>query len=833
MSSVDDPEKHFLGNLLEDDTSASSFAENATSATASVLSQLQSVGPVMRPVTDASVMNAWPEPPPPYSPRLEASELSSNINTTLCGSTQAPAAASWYPFSDRKETSAFDLLASLGAHSSATLSVPPHAPASSQFQHVSYHHHHHTHNVQVQNHYFPAPPPGLEAFGPRPTTTTTTTTTAPPPPQSAIPNSSTLYDTISPQLWDYTGLANISTDSNSVLFSDWKKENMSQTTPQTATSSDSSLSLKSLGKEEEERNSPLSPKEVVKLARGKKQLAKSYADHLSKSAATTPKKGIPIGSEKKQKQELAKKNSQTLGETSRIIVKEQPHSAPVVSKMPFSYRDVAARVENSSNSNHSLHHSDELPSVNHERKDTSSLSSNSSETKIVATKSSGLFSVKASGGSRRSDSNRRSRSDNDHTFQKISKNKKVNKSNVVVAPIVYETVHPVDASSRFDALKNLDSISTQQNVKKSSNGRPPLIQEVFSRSSSPVDCLEDTEGEDVLRARSASNCIQPNVNNQVKKEQKKRGAVHTNQQRRRKSRKVEPTWWYTAMNTVVDFAALVWSYVYHILQWTFELIVDVCSKIHDLCINFGESVYCGAWKGFRKLCLAIVCCLFALVCYFRKGAFILRSLNLKNENDEKKELDWGCKRELPIPTNANEYVDRLSRETIRDAYSVFGLKCDCSDDEIKRNYKRIAALVSPDKCCMESAEDVFFLVNIAFEAIGNSTARYNYTADRAATSETHLKVLRSWEEMVTHYEEVRNTLFCDCTKRHYRVRTTIQPAQARYCKKCAIKHPAKQNDIWVEKRNLGLTTVYLTCAENVVYDITEWATCEVGAIGKN
>lgn len=73
------------------------------------------------------------------------------------------------------------------------------------------------------------------------------------------------------------------------------------------------------------------------------------------------KKGSAIGAEKKHKQDLAKKmSSQTLGENtaSRIVVKEQPHSAPVVSKMPFSYRDVAARVEQ--NSAQIAQHHDEL-----------------------------------------------------------------------------------------------------------------------------------------------------------------------------------------------------------------------------------------------------------------------------------------------------------------------------------------------------------------------------------------------------------------------------------------------------------------------------------------
>ncbi|VDM67184.1 unnamed protein product, partial [Strongylus vulgaris] len=35
------------------------------------------------------------------------------------------------------------------------------------------------------------------------------------------------------------------------------------------------------------------------------------------------------------------------------------------------------------------------------------------------------------------------------------------------------------------------------------------------------------------------------------------------------------------------------------------------------------------------------------------------------------------------------------------------------------------------------------------------------------------------------------------------------------------------NDIWVETRLFGLLWVYFTCCDGVVYDITDWATCEV------
>ncbi|CAI2343971.1 unnamed protein product [Caenorhabditis sp. 36 PRJEB53466] len=838
MSSVDDPEKHFLGNLLEDDPGPSSAAgsvsgRNESTPLGLTLSQLPNVGPVMRPVSDLSMSNAWPEPPPPYSPPLDSWALPSNANTTLTSSTTTtPTNANWYPFTERKET---ELLTSfnIGGNSSPVTPSTPNRvslPPSPQIHHIHHnlHHHTHTHNVQVQNHYFGAPPPGLESFGPRATTATASSS---PPVQNNV-NPVPLYDAMTSPVWSYNGIANIKTNTTSLLFSDWKKENMSQASAEPTIASDSSTSLKSIGLEEAEAETlqmPLSPAKVVEVAKEKKNVSKSYAEHLSKSSAATPKKGTPIGAEKKQKQELAKKmSSQTLGENSaaRILVKGQPHSAPVVTKMPFSYRDVAARVEHSSSSNHAIHQNDE-------RKGTTAAEAKPSDAKAVQSKQSELLNdiSKEQNESRKSESGRKSRADNE--FQKIinRKNKKEKNSNAVVAPVVYESVHPVDASSRYDVLKNLESLPAQQR-KKNVSGRPPLIQEIFSRSSSPADDLEDTEGEETHRNRSASNHAHLNGNNQMKKEQKKR-VVQTSQ-RRRKARKTEPTMFDNFLTYTLDLLVFFWSCIVGMFQWTFELIVEVCVKIYDVFLYSSEWLYMGAWKALRRvfmfliaLCIYICILLRYLAFFFTSGAFgRWYGTEEKAKEEEVKELEWGCKKEIPIPTNATEYADRLSRETVRDAYTVLGLKSDCSDDDIKRNYKRLSALVSPDKCGIEAVEDVYALVNAAFEAIGYQEPRAVYTVENMKENGLHAALIDKWNLMSNNIEKARNTIYCDCSKPHMRIATEISPAQARYCKRCSATHPAKQNDIWIVKKNLGLTTAYFTCTDNVVYDITEWAICE-------
>ncbi|EFP07435.1 CRE-DNJ-5 protein [Caenorhabditis remanei] len=834
MSSVDDPEKHFLGNLLEDDpgttpvTRESPFSGLNGATSSGSTSQASGVGPVMCPsVADGLMSSAWPEPPPPYSPRLESWGLPFDANTTLFSSTTLPT-PNWFPFTDRKETSTTDLLNSFNISGTSTPVTPPTPtraphPSSSQVHHFHHnlHHHTHTHNVQVQNHYFGSPPPGLESFAPR---------TAPPPPPPTT-SASPLYDSMATPTWNYTGLANINTNSNSLLFSDWKKENMSQTSPGSTIVSESSVSSNSVKRDDQENGNahpPLSPSEVVEVAKEKKQVSKSYAEHLSKSNAATPKRETPIGSEKKQKQELAKKMSNQLPSepmAPRIVVKGQPHSAPVVSRMPFSYRDVAARLEPAPTGNHAAQHPDE---AQRERKETSTTDLKVSDSKAAPRKHSDILhdTDKSANSVENRSNSKKSRVDNE--FQKINsrKNKKEKNSNVVAAPLIYEGVHPVDASSRYDVLKNLESPGQQRSEKKSANGRPPLIQKIFSRSSSPAEEMIDTEEEETQRTRSTSTHVHQNGNSQIKKDQRRRPVQVT--QRRRKGRKEDPTWIQHAFGTFIDLLLFVWGHFTFGLQWTFILIVEVCQRIADIFISSGKSMWAGACKGVRSIILAIIyVCLFVFIGIKAFFIRLLSFLNMIGVDDEEvvEEVEWGCKRELPIPTSATEYADRLSRETVRDAYSVFGLKSDCSDDDIKRNYKRLTALVSPDKCNIDTADDIFELVSMAFATIGYRESRDHYTAETSKTNDFHLKLVAIWNKLAKAVEDARNTIFCDCEETHYRVVTDIHPSQARSCKRCGIKHPAKQNDIWVEKKWLGLFATYFTCTDNVVYDITSWATC--------
>ncbi|CAI5441246.1 unnamed protein product [Caenorhabditis angaria] len=752
------------------DSTIDQHQTTSTSSYDSTPSQTQStISAAFRPITSTS--SYWPEPPPPYSPPITESWFSA-LNTPT---TQPQPASDWFSMLDTKTSG----------------TTPPVdqflnnllvQPSSQQVHHIHHnlHHHTHTHNV-VQNHYF--------------TTTTTVPQQQQPNDSVAIvptPSTSEPAHFIDPA-WNYLAAAP-ATQPTQIPFSDWKREEES----------------------------------VKKL---------NEATYPSNS--NNNKKAEAIGSEKKHKQEIAKKmenaikkekatataSNVSVSVPTRIVVNGQPHSAPVVTKMPFSYRDVAARVEEkeanilSSGSNkENPPGSPPPPAIPTKLVKNNKKNDDLQKQHQIMNKKNVADELKKNNNKPRNDE-----------FQKIQNNIKITAPENVVAPV---------ASSRYDVL-SLDSKNARNGhqskkaAAKAAKRTPPVIEQVFSRSSSPgaendqeseVEEVEDDDDEPTTEVSKTVGKRRSTSRHQTSK--KKRAAVQTTQ-RRRQRRKVEPGW-YDNFIWIWDILTWMAGYFGSMVQWTFQLIVDVCVKIYDVFCVSTEAVCQGILQGLKK------CAIFIFMIFVYIGLsfwMFIRTIAMarlfEQLCDDRPEItEWGMKRDIPIPNSAIEYIDRLIRENTHDAYVVFGLRSECSDDEIKRNYKRLCALVSPDKCTIDGCEEAFDLLNRAFDAIGNPLARITYTMENAYDNDDHKCVINAWDDLRERIEETRCTIFCDCGSRHMRLMTNIRPNEARYCRRCDMNHPAKQNDIWVEKRLFGLKSIYLTCTDNMVFDITEWATCE-------
>uniref|UniRef100_A0A1Y9H2H4 J domain-containing protein n=1 Tax=Anopheles dirus TaxID=7168 RepID=A0A1Y9H2H4_9DIPT len=194
----------------------------------------------------------------------------------------------------------------------------------------------------------------------------------------------------------------------------------------------------------------------------------------------------------------------------------------------------------------------------------------------------------------------------------------------------------------------------------------------------------------------------------------------------------------------------------------------------------------------------------------------------------------GAYRDGRLPSTADEAMSSLLNCKGKDAYSILGVSPDCTQEQIRKHYKKIAVLVHPDKNKQPGAEEAFKVLQRSFELIGEPESRQEYDQSLAEA----LNAEKAWSEindlltqLHTKISEAANTIRCSsCCLRHPRKPTGRAHYAARECSSCKIRHPAREGDIWAETSFLGLRWKYLAMMEGNVYDITEWANCQKGAL---
>lgn len=208
----------------------------------------------------------------------------------------------------------------------------------------------------------------------------------------------------------------------------------------------------------------------------------------------------------------------------------------------------------------------------------------------------------------------------------------------------------------------------------------------------------------------------------------------------------------------------------------------------------------------------------------------------KTEKEEKKipgrdkKVSRGLECNITLPTSGEEAMKRLLACKGKDPYSILGVTQECSDEDIKKYYRRQAFLVHPDKNKQPGAEEAFKIVAHAFEIIGEPEKRREYDARLAE----EVQLEGAWGELASlltrlqeKLDEAANTIRCtNCNKRHRRAKLPRPIYAARHCAECQIHHAAREGDIWAESTLLGLRWRYYACMEGAVYDISEWAACQ-------
>uniref|UniRef100_A0A0K0CT16 J domain-containing protein n=1 Tax=Angiostrongylus cantonensis TaxID=6313 RepID=A0A0K0CT16_ANGCA len=190
---------------------------------------------------------------------------------------------------------------------------------------------------------------------------------------------------------------------------------------------------------------------------------------------------------------------------------------------------------------------------------------------------------------------------------------------------------------------------------------------------------------------------------------------------------------------------------------------------------------------------------------------------------------WGLDENIVLPTTEEQALDHFLSLCCQDAYGVLGLKASCSEEDVSRHYKRLITLLNPEKNMLEGAEEAYIMVAKAYQALATPEARkmYNLSRIHPRKNDLHHEIGEMWDKVRLRIEEARSFMYCDCGRRHAKIALNIRQSEARYCRRCKTRHAARANDIWVETRLCGLLWVYFTCCDGIIYDITDWATCEI------
>ncbi|XP_048508316.1 dnaJ homolog dnj-5 isoform X2 [Athalia rosae] len=260
-------------------------------------------------------------------------------------------------------------------------------------------------------------------------------------------------------------------------------------------------------------------------------------------------------------------------------------------------------------------------------------------------------------------------------------------------------------------------------------------------------------------------------------------------------------------NLVAQLGKCAWFYMLLYLKYSWLYIAGAFSKVKFL-NAVGKRIDC--WIGWSRF------------------AFWDR-LKSKRKEEPEENTNWipgGLETNIALPSTGEEAMKRLLACKGKDPYSILGVTPTCSDEDIKKYYKRQAFLVHPDKNNQPGAEEAFKILVHAFDIIGEPERRQAFDQTRQVEAAWgDLSDLLS--QLHRKMEQAANTIRCtNCGLRHKRIPTHRPCYAARFCAQCKIRHSAKEGDIWAESRIMGFLWHYYACMEGAVYDVTDWAACQ-------
>ncbi|KAJ1369540.1 hypothetical protein KIN20_031024 [Parelaphostrongylus tenuis] len=525
----------------------------------------------------------------------------------------------------------------------------------------------------------------------------------------------------------------------------------------------------------------------------------------------------------KTNENLTYKNTKTLESQKESTKEHHPWSLDTsLSKPPLSYRDVAARNDQNTCNDSSL--------VQQNKKrgqlDLESRCATARTRDVV---------VRGSSSSARMNRDRKPKSEQGVDFQKITRKKIVARkeklSNRTVLcdsaslPLIGLDI-AVDAPTKYEVLQVLTSKT------KTSHSDDVLVAKHHDR--------ESMESSLICKQRSRSSSLSPGVGpvtvidvvarpkravEIIEKKKRTSGSpnsVEQSQQRRRVIREQIEYGWIEKAAVAISVAS---GWIEFVFRWILNILMNLCLQIYDA-VSISVTYLCGSTQSFVRRVLLMMNTTAILLISSARHVNIRRLLRL----GEPEALMWGLDENIVLPTTGEQVLERfLSSSGCQDAYGVLGLKASCSEEDIRRHYKRLIGLLNPEKNVLEGAEEACVIVTKAYQALATPEARKMYNLNRVhpRKNDLHHEIGEMWNKVRLRIEDARSFMYCDCGRRHAKIALNIRQSEARYCRRCKTRHAAKANDIWVETRLCGLLWVYFTCCDGIIYDITDWATCEI------
>ncbi|XP_066248016.1 dnaJ homolog dnj-5 [Euwallacea similis] len=408
---------------------------------------------------------------------------------------------------------------------------------------------------------------------------------------------------------------------------------------------------------------------------------------------------------------------------------------------------------------------------------------------------------------------------------------------------------PIKASQLNRKWNSLDNIA-EPSVKIEEPKRVKKPEEVYStkplnkvknKANKNLNNFSDEVSDDAGKNESASviKNLSKKTKSSVRPKQNDNSGTFSERPSSKRNQKARRRDNHHIVEVLVEKAKLYvkgWWKMFTVLTlWLVHLISDVCS----LSIHLGHDFALNSWTQLKFFWKSFTITSETVLKRFRVTAWIWNKFeqNFKNKDSKSKFeeetnsfLNNGLDTNISMPTTGDEAMKRLLACKGKDPYSILGVTPKCSDDDIKKYYKRQAFLVHPDKNNQPGAEEAFKILVHAFDMIGTPERRAIYdrgVAESAFVVQNFSQMAELLQQLQQKMEMNANTIRCSaCGDRHKRIKMDRPSYAARNCKTCKIHHAAREGDIWAEARCFGFLWHYYACMEGSVYDISDWASCQ-------